>query len=115
MSSRIVLAAAGASRGIFAISRTTFGHGIQTSTVRLGGLKESSQDEADSDKHKQDSLSKQRTGKGHWKPELASDGEEAVKADRNRTMNLTPSELAERTKNVAEEMAKVGTSMRDGL
>jgi hypothetical protein len=34
------------------------------------------------DKHKIESLKKQKEGKGHWKPELASDSEEAVKADR---------------------------------
>jgi hypothetical protein len=28
--------------------------------------------------HKQDLLRKQKEGKGHWKPELASDSEEAV-------------------------------------
>ena len=30
------------------------------------------------EKHKQDQLQKQKEGKGHWKPELASDSEEAV-------------------------------------
>lgn len=30
------------------------------------------------EKHKQDLLQKQKDGKGHWKPELASDSEEAV-------------------------------------
>ncbi len=34
------------------------------------------------ERHKQDSLAKQKAGKGHWKPELASDSEESVKADR---------------------------------
>jgi hypothetical protein len=28
--------------------------------------------------HKQDQLKKQKEGKGHWKPELASNSEEAV-------------------------------------
>lgn len=32
----------------------------------------------DNEKHKQDQLAKQKEGKGHWKPELASDSEEAV-------------------------------------
>ncbi|KAK8193071.1 uncharacterized protein BKA78DRAFT_294491 [Phyllosticta capitalensis] len=32
--------------------------------------------------HKQDQLRKQKQGKGHWKDELASDSESAVKADR---------------------------------
>jgi hypothetical protein len=32
----------------------------------------------DYEKHKQDQLDKQKSGKGHWKPELASNSEEAV-------------------------------------
>ncbi len=52
-------------------------------------------------------------GKGHWKPELASDSEEAVKADRDTSSS--PAELAEKTKRHAEEKAKAGTSMSDGL
>ena len=65
------------------------------------------------EKHKRDSLENQKQGKGFWKPELASDSEEAVKADRDST--ASPAELAERTKRTAEETAKHGTSMRDGL
>jgi hypothetical protein len=30
------------------------------------------------EKHKQDQLQKQKDGKGHWKPELASNSEESV-------------------------------------
>jgi hypothetical protein len=30
------------------------------------------------ERHKQDQLQKQKEGKGHWKPELASNSEEAV-------------------------------------
>ncbi|KAJ1325111.1 hypothetical protein MN608_09821 [Microdochium nivale] len=67
----------------------------------------------DPEKHKQDSLSKQKSGKGHWKPELASDSEEAVKADRSGKEDM--SKLQERTKAAAEESSKSGTSMRDGL
>ena len=66
-----------------------------------------------SDKHKRDSLEKQRQGHGHWKPELASDSEEALHADRDASMD--PHQLAERTKRLAEETSKAGTSMRDGL
>jgi hypothetical protein len=35
-------------------------------------------DAEQSERHKQDLLKKQKEGKGHWKPELASDSEEAV-------------------------------------
>ncbi|KXJ86719.1 hypothetical protein Micbo1qcDRAFT_208843 [Microdochium bolleyi] len=69
--------------------------------------------EYDPEKHKQDSLAKQKSGKGHWKPELASESEEAVKADRNADEDI--STLQERTKKAAEENSKAGTSMRDGL
>ncbi|KAI1844200.1 hypothetical protein JX265_002973 [Neoarthrinium moseri] len=62
--------------------------------------------------HKQDLLKKHKEGKGHWKPELASSSEEAVKADRNTEDIET---LQKRTKGTAEETSKAGTSMRDGL
>ncbi|KAI1343766.1 hypothetical protein F5Y15DRAFT_411623 [Xylariaceae sp. FL0016] len=75
--------------------------------------KESSDVDSDPSKHKDDLLSKQKAGKGHWKPELASDSEEAVKADRAGEEDVQ--KLQERTKNAAEETKKAGTSMRDGL
>ena len=67
----------------------------------------------DYEKHKRDSLDKQKKGTGHWKPELASDSEEAIKADRHSKESTA--ELQERTKRVAEENAKSGTSVRDGM
>lgn len=85
------------------------------------GLKESHSEDtspAEFDKHKQDSLSKQKEGKGHWKPELASLSEESVKADRMPTEGADEAamkRLQERTKQAAEETSKAGTSMRDGL
>lgn len=65
-----------------------------------------------------DSLKKQKEGKGHWKPELASDSEEAVKADRSGSLESADeamTRLQEQTKHAAEETSKAGTSMRDGL
>ena len=65
-----------------------------------------------------DSLKKQKEGKGHWKPELASDSEEAVKADRSgpkESASDAMKRLQERTKAAAEETSKSGTSMHDGL
>ena len=113
MSSRVMLAAARPARGIFVLGRRDAqGRGFQISTTRASGLKESSQD-PESEKHKQDSLNKQRQGKGHWKPELASDSEEAIKADRNSTSS--PSELAEKTKSAAEDARKAGTSVKDNM
>ena len=70
--------------------------------------------EKDYHKHKQDSLDKQKQGKAHWKPELASQSEEAVKADRSGKTESTK-ELQERTKRAAEDTSKAGTSMHDGL
>lgn len=76
-------------------------------------------DGRDPEKHKNDLLAKQKEGKGHWKPELASDSEEAVKADRAHDarggQKEEISKLQERTKSHAEDTAKSGTSMRDGL
>lgn len=69
--------------------------------------------DVDYDKHKQDSLKKQKDGAGHWKPELASDSEEAVKADRHS--HDDPKTLAEKTKRAAEESSKAGTSVRDSM
>ncbi|KAK0634732.1 hypothetical protein B0T17DRAFT_611701 [Bombardia bombarda] len=100
------------------ISRRTL-----TQTTRLN-LKESASSDPEPDKfdkHKQDSLAKQKKGQGHWKPELASDSEESVKADRSHAESGSKSDpeaikkLQERTKSAAEEKAKHGTSMRDGL
>ncbi|KFA61624.1 hypothetical protein S40285_06214 [Stachybotrys chlorohalonatus IBT 40285] len=97
------------------VSRAIANRNFAFSTTARLGLKESSTNtDVDYDKHKQDSLSKQKQGSGHWKPELASDSEEAVKADRSEA-GTDPKTLQERTKRAAEENAKAGTSMRDGL
>lgn len=78
--------------------------------------KESMGEGYDPEKHKQDGLSKQKSGKGHWKPELASDSEEAIKADRaGQEQAEDMASLQNRTKATAEETHKTGTSMRDGL
>ncbi|KAI8624576.1 hypothetical protein F5Y19DRAFT_308287 [Xylariaceae sp. FL1651] len=69
----------------------------------------------DPEKHKNDLLEKHKSGKGHWKPELASDSEEAVKADRTGGKDENITELQKRTKATAEETSKTGTSMHDGL
>jgi len=71
-----------------------------------------------SERHKQDLLKKQKEGKGHWKPELASDSEEAVTADRhvygnNKTETLE--ELQKRTVQHAEKKHKHGTSQDPGM
>ncbi|KAI0518524.1 hypothetical protein F5B22DRAFT_69078 [Xylaria bambusicola] len=75
--------------------------------------KEGHDESYDPEKHKQDLLSKQKSGKGHWKPELASESEAAVKADRTNGEDIAT--LQNRTKATAEETSKGGTSMHDGL
>lgn len=70
------------------------------------------------DKHKQDSVKKAKEGKGHWKPELASNSEESIAADRHTSDEPTDQalkRLQEETKHHAEETAKHGTSMSDGI
>lgn len=72
----------------------------------------------DFDKHKQDSLKKQKAGKGHWKPELASNSEESIWADRmsgEEASEEALKRLQDRTKESAESTHKAGTSMSDGL
>jgi hypothetical protein len=82
-------------------------------------LKESASTDPNStdyEKHKQDSLAKQKKGEGHWKPELASVSEESVKADRmgpKEAGEAAMKRLQEQTKGRAEETSKQGTSMRD--
>lgn len=76
-------------------------------------LDENMENPTKQESHKQDLLSKQKDGKGHWKPELASNSEEAVKADRSGHEPIE--KMQERTKGHAEETSKKGTSMRDGL
>ncbi|KAM0454992.1 hypothetical protein ACHAPV_008133 [Trichoderma viride] len=107
-------------RAVAAARQTAICHrGFAFSATKRLGLKESStQTNTDYDLHKKDSLAKQKKGSGHWKPELASDSEEAVKADR-ASRDLHESEqiaaLQERTKKAAEETSKAGTSMRDAM
>lgn len=88
---------------------------LNTGTLCRPGIADHTTPETDVDydKHKQDSLRKQKEGAGHWKPELASDSEEAVKADRHP--NDDPKTLQEKTKHAAEESSKSGTSVRDSM
>ena len=121
-------------------ARAVVGRGMHLSTTARIGLKESSsrtfpfshhrtrsfsifpiltpahtpaETNEDYDKHKKDSVDKAKSGKGHWKPELASDSEEAVKAD--RVEHSSVKDLQEKTKRHAEDKAKAGTSMNDGM
>ncbi|KAL2160121.1 hypothetical protein VTH06DRAFT_1776 [Thermothelomyces fergusii] len=83
-------------------------------------LKESSSPDPNPDdfeRHKQDSLEKQKRGQGHWKPELASVSEESIKADRMGPQDSSAAamkRLQDQTKDRAEETSKNRTSMNDG-
>ncbi|KAJ4002957.1 hypothetical protein NW752_007889 [Fusarium irregulare] len=97
-------------------TKMILGRGSFTTSARLGLKESSTQTNVDYEKHKQDSLKKQKEGSAHWKPELASDSEEAVKADRSQTdPNKDIKNLQERTKKAAEETHKAGTSTRDNM
>ncbi|KAK0740300.1 hypothetical protein B0T18DRAFT_431643 [Schizothecium vesticola] len=100
------------------ITTTTTHRARPLSTTPLLRLKESDHPSPEAyEKHKQDSIAKQKQGKGHWKAELASNSEESIKADRHATSEgLTEASikrLQEETKGRAEETRKHGTSMKD--
>jgi len=86
-------------------------------TSRVVMLKESDRHNPDQgseyEKHKQDQLQKQKEGKGHWKPELASDSEEAVAADRHSGDSIE--DMQKKTAEHAEKKHKHGTSQDPGL
>jgi len=68
----------------------------------------------ENEKHKQDQLQKQKDGKGHWKPELASNSEEAVAADRHGSGDSIE-EMQKKTADHAEKKHKHGTSQDTGM
>jgi len=84
----------------------------------IKALKESDHSNPDTtehnERHKQDQLQKQKDGKGHWKPELASNSEEAVAADR-QSKGDSIEEMQKKTKDHAERKHKHGTSQVPGL
>ncbi|KAI1178201.1 hypothetical protein F4777DRAFT_129597 [Nemania sp. FL0916] len=110
LSSAFRPAASLASSRQFAMAQRSF-----TGSTMALKHKESHGESYDPEKHKQDLLSKNKEGKGHWKPELASDSEEAIKADRAGAGKEDIAALQNRTKATAEETSKKGTSMHDGL
>ena len=105
--------------GAAALRATSFAAGRQVvqsrtfvSTANLAHKESSSQNpDSQVDKHKADLLNKHQSGQAHWKPELASDSEEAVKADRSTNGNIK--DLQDRTKHHAEETSKAGTSSQN--
>ncbi|KAI9826076.1 MAG: hypothetical protein M1832_000525 [Thelocarpon impressellum] len=81
---------------------------LLSSTPSRSELKESDRAAKDSpdvsshyEQHKQDQLAKQKEGKGHWKAELASDSETAIKADRGEN-GSTQEDIGKLQKETAE-------------
>ncbi|KAE8453501.1 hypothetical protein EG329_010362 [Mollisiaceae sp. DMI_Dod_QoI] len=66
------------------------------------------------ERHKQDLLQKHKDGKGHWKPELASNSEEAVAADRQAGKESIQ-EMQKKTAEHVEKKHKHGTSQDPGF
>lgn len=104
------------SRGVGVVQQ----RGFRTSGVMM--LKESDRNNPDlgeqNHKHIQDGLEKQKQGKGHWKPELASDSEEAVAADRHEHNDHSEEgikELQHKTKEHAQKKHEHGTSQDPGV
>ncbi|KAK8106893.1 uncharacterized protein PG998_008906 [Apiospora kogelbergensis] len=118
MASRVLFNTTAAARSVAAASRQTIAQRTIATTSILRHKEDNIHNDGhNQEKHKEDLLSKHKDGKGHWKPELASNSEEAVKADRSTTGSSKEdiSKLQEQTKKAAEETSKAGTSMRDGL
>ncbi|KAI1300804.1 hypothetical protein F5Y03DRAFT_224328 [Xylaria venustula] len=115
MASRVLSKAVRPAASFIAIRQPVIAQRCFSGSTMSMKHKESTDEGYDPEKHKEDLLAKQKSGKGHWKPELASDSEEAVKAD--RTSHEDVATLQNRTKGHAEETHKTGsgTSMRDGL
>jgi len=80
--------------------------GFHTSSLRLALSEDHphTEDRAENiDRHKADSLEKAKTGKGEWKPELASQSEQITKADKH---NMTMEELQKMSKDKGEKEQK---------
>ncbi|KAK3997135.1 hypothetical protein QBC44DRAFT_230527 [Cladorrhinum sp. PSN332] len=87
----------------------------QSATYALKESESTDPSAAEFEHHKQDAIKKAKTGKAHWKPELASNSEENIRADRRNhgSSKEDMKKLQEETKSRAEETRKAGTSMRD--
>lgn len=85
--------------------------GFHGSALRAAGKESHLHDEGRADevqKAKDDQLSKQKEGKGHWEEGLASDSESIVKADRGEVdaSKKTIEKLQEETAKIAGEKSR---------
>ncbi|OAP62959.1 hypothetical protein AYL99_02186 [Fonsecaea erecta] len=79
---------------------------IHTSSARLALSEDHAHNEnraADIERHKSDSVEKAKTGRGEWKPELASQSEQATRGDKH---NMTMEQMQKMTKEKAEQDGK---------
>ncbi|ETI21379.1 hypothetical protein G647_07726 [Cladophialophora carrionii CBS 160.54] len=77
--------------------------GFHTSAARLALSEDHPHNEGRAeniDRHKADSLDKAKTGRGEWKPELASQSEQITHASKN---DMTMEEMQNLTKQKAEK------------
>ncbi|KIW90740.1 uncharacterized protein Z519_08523 [Cladophialophora bantiana CBS 173.52] len=58
---------------------------------------------ADIERHKSDSVEKAKTGRGEWKPELASQSEQATRGDKH---NMTMEQMQKMAKEKGEQEGK---------
>ncbi|KAL9629136.1 MAG: hypothetical protein Q9164_007006 [Protoblastenia rupestris] len=79
-------------------------HEILLTSHPFGGLDDDVRKKA-IDEHKNDQLDKQKEGKGHWKRELSSNSESAIKADREEITNAEDdiAKLQKQTSGTMEE------------
>lgn len=87
----------------------------QFTVSSASAIKESNDDVPDLgskyEQHKQDQLNKQKEGKNHWKPELASQSEEAINADKS---DKGIDQMKRETKERADRERKSGTTTSQG-
>ncbi|KAH0844329.1 hypothetical protein FOPE_10028 [Fonsecaea pedrosoi] len=79
---------------------------IHTSSARLALSEDHAHNEgraADIERHKSDSVEKAKTGRGEWKPELASQSEQATRGDKH---NLTMEQMQKLAKEKGEQEGK---------
>jgi len=87
------------------------------SQTAMASLKESNSTDPNPDeyeRHKHDSINKAKSGNGQWKPELASNSEENIRADRSQhgSSKEDMKKLQDETKHRAEENVRSGEKMK---
>ncbi|KAK4465911.1 hypothetical protein QBC42DRAFT_260064 [Cladorrhinum samala] len=109
------------SAAIAARQQTSLGSSILRkqpfSQTAMASLKESNSADPNPDeyeRHKHDSINKAKSGQGQWKPELASNSEENIRADRlhHGSSKEDMKKLQEETKHQPEKNVRSGEQMK---